>query len=77
MVIITGDNSFSLYGHAGRGFNMIMTLKNGRFRYSEPMFSLEWAEGEDIPLTVLAKYKPKEKKALMQYWGERGYFLEN
>lgn len=73
MVVITGDNSFSLYGHAGRGF----TLKNGKFRYSEPNFALEWAESEDIPSSILAKYKPKEKKALLQYWSGRGYFLEN
>lgn len=77
MVVITGENSYSLYSHAGRRYNMIMTLKDGMFRFSAPNFAKEWPFTNSIPNDVLKAYSKKEQIELLKYWNDLGYPLEN
>lgn len=77
MTIIAQGNFFGLYAHSGRHYNMIMTLDNNTFKYSEPGFARTWKMAESIPEEVLKLYLPKEKKALANHWLQYGYCLEN
>lgn len=76
MVVITGENSYSLYAHAGRRYNMIMDLKDGMFRFSTPNFAKEWPFTETIPKDVLKAYSKKEQIELLKYWNDLGYSLD-
>lgn len=77
MPVVIHENFYGLYGHHGRGYNMIMSRFGKEFHYSEPGFAKIWSSNEFIPDEVLEKYTPKEQKKLIKFWNSKGYFLEN
>lgn len=77
MTVISRENFYGLYGHHGRGYNIIMTLDGNEFKYSEPGFSRSWSSKDFIPDEILKKYSSKEQKKLIEFWNSQGYFLQN